>query len=95
MELIHQMEHYKAVYHQWEQLDAGARSASATPSVPDFAAAAHYGEMLGTPPSASPAASSLATTTREKSSRSGHRLCHQIPPACWPEGVPASLASAQ
>lgn len=48
MELIHQMEHYKAVYHQWEQLDVALVNIGNYPSVPDFAAAARYGEMLST-----------------------------------------------
>lgn len=46
MELIHQMEHYRAVYHQWEQLDVALVNIGNYPSVPDFAAAARYGEML-------------------------------------------------
>lgn len=44
--LICQTEHYRSVYHQWERLDVALVNIGNYPSVPDFASASRFGDLL-------------------------------------------------
>ncbi len=45
-ELLSQTEHYRAVYREWERLDAALVNIGNYPSTPDFASVARYGTLL-------------------------------------------------
>lgn len=46
--LLQQLQYYQTVYHQWEQLDLALVNIGNYPSVPDFACASRYGDLLTT-----------------------------------------------
>lgn len=46
MELMSQLENYKAVYKKWNEMDIALINIGNYPSVPDFASGARYGQLL-------------------------------------------------